>query len=203
MDVATGVERAAHRTDAAVHHVGGGDHVGAGAGVGDGLTLQHRHGLVVHHVAGVVDQAVLAVAGVRVERDVGDDAQVGQCLLECGHHTRHQAVRVVGLARVERLERRVDNREQRKCGDAEVARLLGGLEQQIERLALDPRHRGHRFFAPGAVEHKHRQDEVGRAQRRLAHHAARPVVVAHTAQAGGGELAARLAHGGLRQESAV
>ena len=32
--------------------------------------------LVVRHVAGLVEQAVLAVARVRVERDVGDDAQL-------------------------------------------------------------------------------------------------------------------------------
>ena len=37
---------------------------------------QHRDRLVVQDVAGVVDDAVLAVAGVRIERDVGHDAEL-------------------------------------------------------------------------------------------------------------------------------
>src|SRR3546814_4167207 len=37
---------------------------------------------LVHHVTAVVDQAILAVGGVRVERDVADQAQLGVLRLD-------------------------------------------------------------------------------------------------------------------------
>ena len=67
------VERPADRADAAVHHVGRGDHVAAGLGLHDRLPAEHVDRFVVHDVA-VAHQAVLAVAGVRVEGHVADDA---------------------------------------------------------------------------------------------------------------------------------
>jgi hypothetical protein len=50
--------------------------------------------LVVDHVAGVVDQAVLAVAGVGIERDVGDDAQFGKAPLRARTARLDQPVRI-------------------------------------------------------------------------------------------------------------
>ena len=71
-------ERLADGADAAVHHVAGRDDVDAGLGLHQRLLVQHGHGLVVEDVAGVVEQAVLAVAGERVERDVGQHAEPGK-----------------------------------------------------------------------------------------------------------------------------
>ena len=69
-------ERGADRADAAVHHVAGRDDVDAGLGLHQRLLRQHGHGVVVDDVAAVVEQAVLAVAGEGVERDVGEHARV-------------------------------------------------------------------------------------------------------------------------------
>ncbi len=72
---AGGVERVADRPDAAVHHVGRRDDVGAGR------RLTQRRGrhlldrLVVDDDA-LAQDAVMAVAGERVERGVGDDADL-------------------------------------------------------------------------------------------------------------------------------
>jgi hypothetical protein len=52
---------------------------------------QHFHRFVVEDVAGVVQQAVLAVAGEGVQGHVGHHAQVGELLLQRAHHARHQA----------------------------------------------------------------------------------------------------------------
>ncbi len=71
VDAAVALERAADRADAAVHHVARRDDVDAGGGLDQRLARQHRHRLVVEDVAGVVDQAVLAMRGVRIEGDVG------------------------------------------------------------------------------------------------------------------------------------
>src|SRR3546814_5332706 len=59
VDEAFLLERGADRADAPVHHVAGRDHVGAGARVRQRLLHQRLDGDVVHHVAGVVDDAVL------------------------------------------------------------------------------------------------------------------------------------------------
>ena len=64
------------------------------------LLRQHRDRLVVEDVAAVVEQAVLAVAGERVERHVGQHAQLGEALLQLAHGARHQAVGVERLAAV-------------------------------------------------------------------------------------------------------
>jgi hypothetical protein len=91
---------AADGADAAVHHVAGGDDVDAGLGLHQRLLLQHGHRLVVEDVAAVVEQAVLAVGGERVQRHVGQQAEAGEALLQLAHRARHQAFGVGGLAAV-------------------------------------------------------------------------------------------------------
>jgi hypothetical protein len=76
------------------------DDVGAGLGMGDGLLDQHLDGGVVHHIAGVVDQPVLAVGREGVERDVGHDAELGHRVLERAHRALRRAVGIEGLARI-------------------------------------------------------------------------------------------------------
>ena len=71
-------ERLPDRLDPSVHHVRGRNNVGARIGVRAGLPHQGFHGDVVEHVAAVVDDAVLAVGGERVERHVGDHAELGK-----------------------------------------------------------------------------------------------------------------------------
>ena len=97
--------------NAPVHHVAGRDDVHAGFGLRQRLLGQHGHGLVVQDVAGVVEQAVLAVAGEGVERHVGHDAEFREAFFEFAHNARHQAFGVHGLAAVGRFQRRVDHRE--------------------------------------------------------------------------------------------
>ncbi len=70
------VERRADGGDAAVHHVGGRDDVGSGAGVGDGTGGEPFERGVVVDVA-VDDLAAVAVAGVLAVADVGDDDEFG------------------------------------------------------------------------------------------------------------------------------
>ena len=95
-------QRRADRADAAVHHVAGRHDVDAGLGLRQRLLHQHLDGLVVQDVAGVVEQAVLAVAGEGVQRHVGHHAELGKALLQRAHHARHQALGVPGFAAVRR-----------------------------------------------------------------------------------------------------
>ena len=103
MDVARDFQRFADRADAAVHHVARRDDVGAGFGMRQRLLHQRVDGDVVHDVAGVVDDAVLTVRRVRIQRDVGDDAELRHRLLDRTHGALRESFRIPGLAAVQAL----------------------------------------------------------------------------------------------------
>ncbi len=127
--------------DTAVHHIGGSDDVGAGFGMRQGLTGQHRHRLVIHDVPGVVDDAVLSVSGVRIQRDVRNHCKIGMGVLDSPHRSLNEAVGVGALDAIEALLVGIDYREQGDGGDAQFDRLAERAEQPVDALALDARHR--------------------------------------------------------------
>ena len=92
----------ADRADPAVHHVGRGDDVGAGRGLDQRLLDQHRAGRVVEHIARRVDQPVMAVRRIGIERDVGEHADLGRRLL---HRPDRAADEIVGVERLARHRR--------------------------------------------------------------------------------------------------
>ncbi len=73
------IERGADRADAAVHHVGRRDDVAAGLGLDQRLLDQHLDGLVVDDDA-IAQKPVMAVAGIGIERDVAEDADLRHLL---------------------------------------------------------------------------------------------------------------------------
>ena len=83
LDVAEtrGIEAFADRADAAIHHVGRRDDVAAGFGLNERLADQHGDGLVVEDDV-VAQQAVMAVAGIGIERHIAKDADVRHLLLD-------------------------------------------------------------------------------------------------------------------------
>ena len=155
------VEPAADRLDHAVHHAGRGDHVGAGAGVADGLLGQQRQRRVVVDVepaAGLGQRAAVAVVGVLAEAQVGDHQQPGR--LPLGDPDRllddpvvargGRAARVLVLRDAEEEDRR----------DAQLGHLGDRLAEPVEReLVLA----GHRRDLPPqvlAVVDEQRIDQV-------------------------------------------
>ncbi len=108
VDMALGLQRRAYGANAAVHHVAGGHDVDTGIGLCQGLANQHGHGFVVQDIAlgfgPCVGQTVLAMAGKRVQCDVGHDAQLGKFFFQCPHNARHQTVGVAGLHAVVGLQ---------------------------------------------------------------------------------------------------
>ena len=97
--------------DAPVHHVGGRDDVGAGLGLEQRLADQERDGLVVEDAL-ALHHAVMAVAGIGVEGDVGDDADLRHGLLDLAHGAADQVAAVQrlgaasGRARTDRYRER-------------------------------------------------------------------------------------------------
>ena len=117
--MAGGVERGADRADAAVHHVGGRDDVAAGLGLDQRLLHQHGDGLVVEDRA-VAHQAVVAVAGVGIERDVAQDADLRHRLLDGADRAADEVVGVERLAAVLVAQLRVGVGKQRDAGDGQL-----------------------------------------------------------------------------------
>jgi hypothetical protein len=81
------------------------------------LLRQHFDSLVVHHITVVVNQTVLTVTGVGIERDVGHHAEFREGFLDCGNYTGHETVSVVGLFRTQTFQRRIDHRKNRHHGN--------------------------------------------------------------------------------------
>ena len=119
MYLAIGVEFATNPRDASVHHVGRRNDVSPGLRMAQRLASQCLEGFVVQHVARLVDQAVLAVACVGVERDIGYHTEIRQRILECPHDARHQPTWVPGLGGIETLLLGFDHRKQRQRRNAQ------------------------------------------------------------------------------------
>ncbi len=160
MNVALQLQRFADGTNAPVHHVAGGHHVGTCFGVVQGLAHQYFHGLIVEDVAGFIQDAVLAVAGVGIQCHVGHHAQLGEFLLQRADHAGDQAVGVEGFFAVGRFQAGINRGEQRQEGDLQLHAFLGHGQQQIQTQAVHARHGRHGLTAVAASVHKHRVDEV-------------------------------------------
>ena len=68
-----------------------------------------------------------------IERHVADDADVGHGLLHRRDGAADEIAGIVGLARVGRLGLGIGLGEDRDGGNAEIARFLGGLDEEIDR----------------------------------------------------------------------
>ena len=163
---------------------------GAGLGMGERLLDPRSDGDVVLYVAVVVEDAVLAVSGERIEGDVGDDAQLREASTQRARGTLGNTVRIPGFGGIQGFLLQRRHREQRQCRNAQRHQLLGLLEQQVDGQPLDAGHRRHGFATVLAIEHEHREDQVIDRQHVLAHQTAGKLVATVAAQAGGGEQAA-------------
>ena len=153
--------------DAAVHHVGRRDEVGAGHGVRQrGSRQLFDRGVVDDLVA--VDDAAVAVRGVLAQADVGHDEEVADLALECAHgrsapaHPDRAAAEPSGSFCVGQAEQ--DDRRH-----AVRLRGRGFLDGFVDR---ELKHAGHRADLPPdavAFADEQRVDEAVGRQPRLAY----------------------------------
>ena len=90
------LKRTADRANASVHHVRGRHHIGTSRRMTERLFDQRVTGHIVQYITGLVDDAVLTVGGVGVQRNVGDDADLRYRRLQFGHRTLYQSVSLIG-----------------------------------------------------------------------------------------------------------
>ena len=129
-------ERAADHADAAIHHVGRRDNVGTGICLINRLIDQHRHGIVVQDIARVVDQPVLPMRGIRVERYVGQHADlIAMRGLDGADGLAHQIVGVQRFGSVVAAFVAGRIRKQGNARNAQSNRFTSALDDPVYRPA--------------------------------------------------------------------
>ena len=152
------VEGGADGADPAVHHVAGGDDVGAGLGVAHRLPGQQLEGGVVEDAV-ALDDAAVAVVGVLAEADVGDHAHLRDRVLDGADGLLHHPVVVVGLGAPGVLV--LGDPEEDHRGDPHVPGGPDVLDRLVDRALGDAGHGLHRVHHALPGDHEHRVHEVG------------------------------------------
>ena len=173
------IERGADGGDAAVHHVGGRDDVGARLRLRDGDFLQEGERLVVVDVV-PFEVAAVTVRRVLAETDVADDHELRHSLLDGGLGTLHGARHVPGGAAVCVLVLR--QAEDLDGGDAERGELLRELDGVVDGEMVAAGHARDLLADVRARHDEDRIDEVLDGERRLLYHRAHGGRDAHAAR---------------------
>ena len=160
MDEIVCFEGGANRPDSAVHHVAGRDDVNACFSLNQSLLSEDFDGDVVHDIAVFIDNTILPVAGVGVEGDIGEQAQLREVLFKAGDDSRNQSFGVDGLGTIERFERRIDDGKQRHHRDAELNALARHLQNRVGRVAMHAWHRRDRLTHACAFDNKNRINQI-------------------------------------------
>ena len=154
-----------------------------GVGLDQRLLGQDLDRVVVDDVADIVDHAVVAVRRIWVERDVGQNTDLGHRIFDGADRSADQVVgakRFLGALRAELLGR---VREERDARNAEIGRLARFGRDAIDAPAADARKRTDRLLAVAALADEQGPDEVGRMQPVLGKHRAHPRARAPAAHA--------------------
>jgi hypothetical protein len=191
------VERGPQGADPPVHHVAGGDDVGAR------LRLRHRgareqlEGQVVVDHAVVAQDAAVPVARVLAQAQVADHEQLRMRRLDGTRGELDDPFVVPGAGAL--LVLGGGEPEEQHGRDAERGRLARLVDRGADREVIDPGHARDRDAPVDAVAHEHRIHEVRGGQLGLPHKSAQEPGLAEAAHAGGREHACSLEPGGLRE----
>ena len=169
-----GLKPGADRADAAVHHVRRGDDVGPSGGLDERLRDELLGGLVVEDIARLVGQAVVAVRGVGVERDIGQDTDLGHRVLDGADRAAHEVVGVERFLAHFAAQVRRGVGEEGDARDAEVAGFAGAVGEAIDRPAADPGKRRDRLLPALPLGDEQGPDEIGGREVVLGEHGADP-----------------------------
>lgn len=115
----------------------------AGLGVTQSLLDQNLGGDVVQHITMLVDHPILAMAGVRVQRAIGNHPNCGNSRLSVRTTVGTKTLRIARLHAIQRLAR-LDHRKQSQRWNPQLDCLFRRGQQAIQTLPHHPRHRHHR-----------------------------------------------------------
>ncbi len=178
-------QRRADRADAAVHHVRRPDDVGAGLGLGQGHLHQRLDRAVVHDLA-VLDEAVMAVDVVGIERHVGHHRHFRHRGLDRAGGAVGEVVGAPGLGAILGPVGGFGVGKDADRGDAENGRLARGFGHLVDGAAHHAGHGRHRLLHALALAHEDGPDQVADGEVVLPHEGAQGGGLSHPAQARGG-----------------
>jgi hypothetical protein len=173
----------ANGTDSAIHHVRRSNDIGTGVGMRQCLFDQYLNRCVVEHITAVIDQAVLAMTGERIQGYIGDYAQLRAGLFEGAYCALGKSVRVEGFPRIVTFLFHGRNRKQCDGGNTQLHQYFRFPDKEIDTEAFNAGHGGDSLAAIVAVQDKYRVDKIIRAQPGFAHQAAGKIVSAHAPHA--------------------
>ncbi len=153
----------------------------AGFGLHQRLAHQDLDAGVIVHIA-VADQAVMAMAGIGIERHIAKDADLRHRFLDRAHGAADQIVGIDGFAPVLALEGRIGGGKQRDHRNAQPGGLGGGADREVDAEPVHAGHGGDGLAAVVAVDHKDRPDQIGRRKPVLGHQPPGPVMAAEATQ---------------------
>ena len=133
---------------------------------------QHRDRLVIEDDA-IAQQAVVAMAGEGIERDVAEDADLRHFLLDRADGTADKIVRIERFASRLIAQARIGVGKQRNAGDCQLGRPFGFPDNAVDRQALARRAWMERGVSLPSLMNKGQIRIVGR-KHALTHHASRP-----------------------------
>ena len=139
--------------------------------------------IVISPAATLADEAVVAVAGVGVEGDVGDEAELREFALDRAAGPADEIALVESLAAALVLEARLGVGEERDRRNAELDRPPGLAHRLIDAEPVDARHRGDRNALLLAIDEEERPDQVVRGQHVFRDQPPRPFRLAVAARA--------------------
>ena len=177
---AIAVERLADGVDAAIHHVGRRDEIGAGVrvrerGLGDELQRAIVVDLAIDH------DAAVSVGGVLAETDVGNDDEIRIGVLQHAHRLLDDATVRIRLGTLSSFD--AGSPKSRTAGTPSERNSFASADEAVERKMVLRWHRWDLFTHVVAVHDEERIDEVGRRERGLANERAQAGVLAQAPEA--------------------
>jgi hypothetical protein len=182
----------ADAADAAVHHVRGGHHVGAGAGMAKRLFRQARPG----SRRSSRSHADRPGRSNRPGRGWCKGSRATSVITPSSGNSFFRRATTVGTSPsgfqassapgVFLAPSTTGNRA--RAGTPSPKRRFGNRQQPVQTHALDPGHRGHGFGSIRAFEHEHGIDQIVGGKCVLTHQAPREIVTTHPTHSGSREM---------------
>jgi hypothetical protein len=123
----------------------------------------------------------MAVACIRIESDIGNEADIRNLLLDGASSAADEIVGIQRFCSIRVASVWIGIRKERDSGDAERGRLGDFLYREVDAHALDARHGFDRFAFVLTVDQKDRPDEIIHGECIFSHEAARPIAFPVTA----------------------
>ena len=148
-----------HRTNSAIHHIGGANDVGTRIGLRKRHFHQRLNGTVIDDLT-VFDEPIMAVDVVGIERDVCHNGDLGHRRFDGTDGPVGMVVRIPSARTVFGALFESGVGEKANDRDAQISSLAGGLDHFIDRAAKDTWHRRNGLLYPYATPNKNGPNEI-------------------------------------------